>query len=724
MKLSDLFGKDSDVSATYKRFKKTMERNNGDYGLKTQFIKFCLLNRFTNNKSIENYIAEALALFETIENDHGFDIQCHYLVGKYYQEDKDYRKAYQIYLTAIRRFNQYVAKHPNLKTENSELAYSISLNLMILQSNPIDPEVEKCFKIIHKSYALHVKRFEFENEMAKPAPDKARIKQLKEEVRMLKAEEEKEISAEAIEKSASNLDEYDQLKQEMENNPDDYSLKVQFIKFCLKNRSANPQITESHIAEVLALFKTIENAHGFDLECHFQVGKYYEEEKDDAKVYQIYHNAIKRFNQYAVLTADIELDKSELAYLTASRLLNIQSNPVDPEVEKCFKIIRKPYPVDVKHSPLKLEIDALEPEARGQLNEETYPGKADEEKVMMAPQIKAGEVTAAAAEKADSNPAEYDQFKKDMESKPDDYGIKAQFVKFCLLNRSTNKQIAESHIAEALKLFKTIENADGFDIECHYLVGKYYQEDKDNRQAHQIYLNTIKRFNQQAALNPKVDSEISETAYTIALNLIVLQPNPAEPELDKYFKFIQKSYALYVKRFELEKEMAKPEPDQEKIKQLKNEVQQLKTKDEKDDSASAKEEVGSPKSAEEKESLVSSKEKTTNAPISKPKDKNDIFTKLLKVPSPFSEQSNPLKDNGKKKETVSENKDFFFLSPVSETPEGVSFMVFLNHNWDGPFTISQLRANKNLDKNTWVCKVGSQLVTQAYEVSDLQPLIE
>jgi hypothetical protein len=51
-------------------------------------------------------------------------------------------------------------------------------------------------------------------------------------------------------------------------------------------------------------------------------------------------------------------------------------------------------------------------------------------------------------------------------------------------------------------------------------------------------------------------------------------------------------------------------------------------------------------------------------------------------------------------------------------------MVFLNHNWDGPFTISQLRANKNLDKNTWVCKVGSQLVTQAYEVSDLQPLIE
>jgi hypothetical protein len=725
MKLSDLFGKDSDVSATYKRFKKAMERNHGDYGLKAQFIKFCLLNRFTNNKSIENYIAEALALFETIENDHGFDIQCHYLVGKYYQEDKNYRKAYQIYLTAIRRFNQYVAKHPNLKNENSELAYSISLNLMILQSNPIDPEVEKCFKIIHKSYALHVKRFEFENEMAKPAPDKARIKQLKEEVRLLKAEEEKEISAEVIEKSVGNLAEYDQFKKEMESNPDDYSLKVQFIKFCLKNRFTNPQITESHIAEVLALFKTIENAHGFDLDCHYQVGKFYEEEKDDAKAYEIYHQAIKRFNQYAVLATDIEPEKSELAYSVATSLLNIQSDPADPEVEKCFKIIRKPYPIVVKLSAQKTVTETPEPEVHGQLNVETDMGQADEEKVMMAPQIKDGEkaAPAAAAGKAEDDSPEYDQLKKDMESKPDDYGLKTQFVKFCLLNRSTNQQIAEGHIAEALKLFKTIENAEGFDIECHYLVGKYYQEDEDNHKAHQIYLNTIKRFNQQVVLNPNVGSETSETAYTIALNLIILQPTPAEPELEKYFKFIQKSYALYVKRFELEEEMAKPEPDKEKIKQLKNEIQKIKTVDEKDDSPSAKEDVGSSKSASEKETLLSAKEKTTNTSVSKMKDKNDIFSKLLKVPSPFSEHSNPLKDNGKKAEKLPENKDFFFLSPVSEV-EGVSFMVFLNHNWDGPFTISQLRTNKHLDKNTWVCKVGSQLVTQAYEVSDLQSLIE
>ena len=105
-----------------------------------------------------------------------FDLQCHYLVGKYYQEAKDNRKAYQVYLNAIKRFNQYVVKNPDLKSENVELAYSVALNLMTLQSSPFDPELEKCFKNIRKSYPLHVKRIEFENEMAKPAPDKVRIR--------------------------------------------------------------------------------------------------------------------------------------------------------------------------------------------------------------------------------------------------------------------------------------------------------------------------------------------------------------------------------------------------------------------------------------------------------------------------------------------------------------------------------------------------------------------
>jgi len=714
MKLSELFGKDSDVSATYKRFKKAMERNSGDYGLKAQFIKFCLLNRFTNTKTIENYIAEALALFETIENSHGFDIQCHYLVGKYYQEDKNYRKAYYIYLTAIKRFNQYVEKHPNLKSENSELAYSIALNLMILQSNPVDPEVEKCFKIIHKSFPLHVKRFEFENEMAKPAPNKDRIKQLKEEIRQLKIDEEKEVLTATVEETPANPVEYNQLKAEMESNPEDYSLKTKLIKFCMGNRFTNPQITKSHMAEVLALFDSIENAHGFDIECHYLVGKYYHEEKNKNKACQIYLNAIKRFNQYAVLSPDVESENSDWAYSIASNFLNLRPEPVDPEVEKCFKIIRKPYPLDVKRAALKLEIEEDAPEPSPIVMRSNEPKS----------QAQADQTPASASEKSPDNPAEYDQLKKEMAGKPGDYGLKAKFVQFCLQHRSTNEKINQNHINEALKLFETIENGPGFDIDCHSLVARYYQEEKDGLKAYQVYLNTIKRFNQQTAANPHDESKNSETAYTIALNLIVLKPTPPEPELEKYFKLIGKSYPLYVKRFEFEKEMAKPDADQEKIKKLKDEISQLKAKEEKTDSESAKEEAAPLKAAEEKETQTTQKEKTADALGFKAKDKNDIFSKLLKVPSPFAEPSAVVKDTSQKTEKTAENKDFFFLSPVSEPSEGVSFMIFQNHVWEGPFTISQLRAKKNLDKNSWVCRVGSQLVVQAYEVSDLQPLIE
>ncbi len=698
MKLSELFGKDSDVSATYKRFKKAMERNSGDYGLKAQFIKFCLLNRFTNTKTIENYIAEALALFETIENSHGFDIQCHYLVGKYYQEDKNYRKAYHIYLNAIKRFNQYVEKHPHLKNENSELAYSIALNLMILQSNPVDPEVEKCFTIIRKSFPLHVKRFEFENEMAKPAPNKERIKQLKEEIRQLKLDEEKEVLA-VMEETSTNPVEYNQLKAEMESNPQDYSLKAKLIKFCMGNRFTNPQVTKGHMAEVLALFETIENAHGFDIECHYLVGKYYHEEKNKNKACQIYLNAIKRFNQYAVLSPDVESENADWAYSIASNFLNLRPEPMEPEIEKCFKIIRKPYPLDVKPSALKLEAEEDISEPSPVVMKSNEPKTREDNRA-----------AAFADENSLDNPAEYNRLKKEMAGKPGDYTLKAQFVQFCLLHRSTHQKINQAYIVEALKIFETMENGEGFDIECHALVGQYYQEEKNSRKEYQVYLNTIKRFNQQVAANPRGESKNSETAYSIALNMIVLQPAPPEPELEKYFKIIDKSYSLYVKRFEFEKEMMKPDADQEKIKKLKEEIEQLKSG----------EESGSLKEAPPSQTA----EKTSETLGFKPRDKNDIFSKLLKVPSLFAEPSVAFKDNGKKVEAEDGNKDFFFLSPVSEAPEGISFMVFKDNNWEGPYTVPQLRSKKNLDKNSWVCRVGSQMVVQAYEVSDLQPLIE
>jgi hypothetical protein len=187
--LSTIFGKKNDYLAEYKRFKSSIARNPRDSVLKAQFINFCLLNRFTGQETVEEHITEALELFETIDQREAFNLQCLYLVGKYYQEEKDIRKAYKIYLDAIKHFNRHVGKNPNLKAENADLAYSIALNLMTLQSNPSDPDLTLCFTILRKSYPLHLKSIEFENEMAKPAPDAARLKQLKEEIIKLKEKE-------------------------------------------------------------------------------------------------------------------------------------------------------------------------------------------------------------------------------------------------------------------------------------------------------------------------------------------------------------------------------------------------------------------------------------------------------------------------------------------------------------------------------------------------------
>ena len=315
--------------------------------------------------------------------------------------------------------------------------------------------------------------------------------------------------------------------------------------------------------------------------------------------------------------------------------------------------------------------------------------------------------------KNSSYSTEYKKFEKAMELNPGDHGLKTKFIKFCLLNRFTKHEVMEEHISEALGLFETVENAEGFDLECHYLVGKYYQEKKDYRKAYQIYLNSIKRFNQYVVKNPDLKSENVELAYSIALNLMILQSNPIDPEVEKCFKNIRKSYPLHVKRIELENEMAKPAPDPVRIHQLTEEVRRLKAEEEKETLAEKK----------EKESAATTKgTPATNTPA-KPAEKEDIFTRLFRVPSPFSKEW----VNQAPKISVSkeEKNDFFKLSPVSEfADQGSSFMVFRNNDWEGPYNLSQLRSMGPLDPNTWVCRVGSQLVTQAYETPDLHPLIQ
>jgi|GEM_PF-1464906 len=200
-KISTLFGKNKDYFAEYHRFKKAMVRNSHDDGLKAQFINFCLINRFTKHETVQNHITEALDLYETINHKEHFNLQCMYLVGKYYQEEKDIRAAYRIYLDAIKHFNRHVGRSPNLKAENADLAYSITLNLMTLQSNPEDEDVKLCFTILRKSYPLHLKRIELDNEMARPMPNMVKVKQLNEEIQKLKESEEKALAPTPAERS-------------------------------------------------------------------------------------------------------------------------------------------------------------------------------------------------------------------------------------------------------------------------------------------------------------------------------------------------------------------------------------------------------------------------------------------------------------------------------------------------------------------------------------------
>ena len=305
---------------------------------------------------------------------------------------------------------------------------------------------------------------------------------------------------------------------------------------------------------------------------------------------------------------------------------------------------------------------------------------------------------------------EYKRFKRAMDQNSHDQVLKIQFIKFCLLNRFIKHEIKENHVAEALGMFETLQDSDTFDLQCHYLVGKYYQEDKDNRKAYQVYLNAIRRFNEYVGENPDLKSDNVELAYSIALNLMTLQANPVDPELEKCFKIIRKSFPMHLKRIEYENEMAKPAPDKARIQQLAEEIRKLKAQEEKEIPGSASVKDGSPAS-------------------SKTGEKEDIFTRLFRVPVPVGKELDELtKDDNRMRKLMSEKNDqdeFLKISPVTEFSDPKSsFMVFRNDKWEGPFNLSQLRAMGNLDPGSWVCRVGSQLVNQAYEVPDLHSLIK
>ena len=72
-----------------------------------------------------------------------------------------------------------------------------------------------------------------------------------------------------------------------------------------------------------------------------------------------------------------------------------------------------------------------------------------------------------------------------------------------------------------------------------------------------------------------------------------------------------------------------------------------------------------------------------------------------------------------------ENLDTLKLSLYSNPiKEASAFMVYQEDQWVGPFSSSLLKEKGILKRDTWVCREGSQHVTQAYEVPDLAQLIQ
>jgi hypothetical protein len=177
-------------SSDFRKFKKALRKNPDDHALRTQFAKYCLHHCFTQLVVFENHHVEAVNQFEAIVKADIFDPEVYYLMGRYCQKS-DNQRAKEVYLDGIKHFNRYIEKNPGLRAEYMETTLAIALNLLTLQTTRADPELEKFFKYVRKSYPLHVKRVELESEMEKTKPDMTRVRQLVEEARQLKADHER-----------------------------------------------------------------------------------------------------------------------------------------------------------------------------------------------------------------------------------------------------------------------------------------------------------------------------------------------------------------------------------------------------------------------------------------------------------------------------------------------------------------------------------------------------
>ncbi len=138
------------------------------------------------------------------------------------------------------------------------------------------------------------------------------------------------------------------------------------------------------------------------------------------------------------------------------------------------------------------------------------------------------------------NGLEFRRFKDAVQRNPQDHHLRARFAKYCLKTYFQGSS-SKVHVVEAVNQFENIVHADVLDLEVFYLMGKYYQG-QDNNKATEIYRKGIKRYNDYVSKSIDFRHDYVETAFTIALNLLALESNVADPELQKFFKNIRRTY--------------------------------------------------------------------------------------------------------------------------------------------------------------------------------------
>ena len=153
----------------FERFKAAVKRNPNDGYLRARFAKYCLKQYFNHEDSAvaaRTRVVEAVNQFENIVHTDVLDLEVFYLMGKYFQ-GPDNKRAVEIYWQGIRTYNEFVTKSQSFKHEYVEMAFSIALNLLALEPNGVDPDLEKFFKTVRKTYLKNFldQKIEFKTDM-------------------------------------------------------------------------------------------------------------------------------------------------------------------------------------------------------------------------------------------------------------------------------------------------------------------------------------------------------------------------------------------------------------------------------------------------------------------------------------------------------------------------------------------------------------------------------